>query len=200
MVFRFGGMTPAATACLKRLAQERREQVVFLARGLDVPLAVAGPVLIGLRIGLDLLDEARLVDAGHGEHHGGRHHLLRAESCGSAPRRARRRRHRPWHRSRARARIASRPDLLSVMTPRIDAVLHDGRDAQAVQHGCRIRLLHQHVGDVFEHLAHRARWLIDCGSGIAAPMALARCSNSMPMPSQSTVRWWRYQAKPSTPT
>ena len=31
-------------------------------------------------------------------------------------------------------------------------------------------------------------------------MALARLSNSMPMPSQSTVCSCRYQAKPSTPT
>ena len=31
-------------------------------------------------------------------------------------------------------------------------------------------------------------------------MALARCSNSMPMPSLSTVDSCRYHAKPSTPT
>src|ERR1700722_3849403 len=35
---------------------------------------------------------------------------------------------------------------------------------------------------------------------MAAPIAFARVSNSMPIPSQSTVCSWRYQAKPSTPT
>src|SRR5262249_28585971 len=42
--------------------------------------------------------------------------------------------------------------------------------------------------------------LFDWGSGLVAPMAFARCSNSMPMPSQSTVFSRRYQAMLSTPT
>ena len=50
------------------------------------------------------------------------------------------------------------------------------------------------------NISASSAWLSDCGSGIAAPMALARVSNSMPMPSQSTVCSCRYQAKPSTPT
>jgi len=40
----------------------------------------------------------------------------------------------------------------------------------------------------------------DCGSGLVAPMALARLSSSMPIPSQSTVPGRRYQAMLSTPT
>ena len=43
-------------------------------------------------------------------------------------------------------------------------------------------------------------WLSDWGSSTAAPALIARCSNSTPRPSLSTVFSWRYQAKPSTPT
>ncbi len=50
------------------------------------------------------------------------------------------------------------------------------------------------------NISASSAWESDCGSGIAAPMALARVSNSMPMPSQSTVCSCRYQANPSTPT
>ena len=50
------------------------------------------------------------------------------------------------------ARIASRPALLSVMTPRIAPSREDRRDEQSMQHRLDARFLHQHVGDPLEHL------------------------------------------------
>ena len=50
------------------------------------------------------------------------------------------------------ARIASRPALLSTMTPRMAPSSHDGRDELAVQHRLHAGLLHEHVGDELEHL------------------------------------------------
>ena len=101
---------------LERRAQERREEVVLLARRLDVPLAFARPVGVRRRVGGDAGEECGLVDAGEVEHDRRCKHLL--------PRRRRRRRARavatsasPVASMTRRARIASRPALDSVTIP-----------------------------------------------------------------------------------
>jgi hypothetical protein len=50
------------------------------------------------------------------------------------------------------ARMASRPALLSVMTPFDQAILHDGRDAEAMQQRRDAGLLDQDIGHPLEHL------------------------------------------------
>ncbi len=97
------------------------------------------------------------------------------------------------------ARIASRPALLSVMMPRISPASTIG----ATKLRCSIGSMPASctsTSATYLNISASSAWLRDCGSGMAAPMALARCSNSGPMPSLSTVASWRYQAKPSTPT
>src|ERR1700722_19637236 len=97
------------------------------------------------------------------------------------------------------ARIASRPALLSVMTPQIAPFSMMGatprRCSSGLMPASSTRTSATHL-----NISASSAWLKDCGSGIAAPMAFARVSNSMPIPSQSTVCSCRYQAKPSTPT
>ena len=97
------------------------------------------------------------------------------------------------------ARIASRPALLSTITPRIILPSMMG----ATHNRCNIGITPASSTSVsatnLKASASRL-WLIDCGSGMAAPMDLARSSNSRPMPSLSMVAGCRYHAKPSTPT
>ena len=50
------------------------------------------------------------------------------------------------------ARIASRPDLLSVITPRITPSLTIGATNRRCSIGATLRLLDQDIGDVLEHL------------------------------------------------
>ena len=71
-----GGQQSVLDRLLERTLQERREHVVLLAARLDVPLAAAGPVLVGLRICLDAFDERLLVDPGEMEHDRRSHHLF----------------------------------------------------------------------------------------------------------------------------
>ncbi len=135
---------------LERLAQERREELVFLAARLDVPFAAADPVAVGLGIGLDRFDEARLVDARHREHDRRGHHLLaRRLEDGRA-------------RARGDVRIAGavddalREDCLAAGLAFGDdagdrAVAEDRRHEQSMQHRIDAGFLHQLVGDPLEH-------------------------------------------------
>src|ERR1019366_3651032 len=116
---------------LERLAQERRKQPVFLTRRLVVPLAVARPVRIRLWIGFDGIDETLLVDTGHGEHHGRRHHLLLRRPVYRRPRAGRyvsiaRRVDDPLGENRLPAGLALRDHAAD------GAVLQDRRHAQAM--------------------------------------------------------------------
>ena len=67
-----------------------------------------------------------------------------------------------------RARFASRPALLSVITPAIDAIPQDRRDERTMQHRQHPGFLHQHVRDVLEHFGIE-RMTDRRGSGIAGP-------------------------------
>ena len=133
MVLEIGGNDAGGDRLLERFAQEGREQIVLLAGGLDVPFAVSGPILVSLRIRLDLFDEAPLVDARHREHHRCRHHLL--------PRRFSRRR----TGAHGDIRISGGVDDTlgeNRLTPGFalgdhapdDSVAHDRRHEQPVQH------------------------------------------------------------------
>ena len=151
IVLRFGGNHARRHRLLERFAQERREQVVLLAGRLDVPFAVARPVPVGLRVGLDLFHEAPLVHAGHREHHGSRHHFFPGRL---ADRRAGARRDiaipgRVDHASREdrfAAGLALGDDAAD------DPVADDRRDEHPVQHRPHARFAYERVGDEFEHL------------------------------------------------
>ena len=97
------------------------------------------------------------------------------------------------------AKIASRPALLSTMAPTIRSPSIRGatniRWSIGVMPASDTRVSATHL-----KASPSIAWLSDCGSSTAAPALTARCSNSMPRPSLSTVFSWRYQAKPSTPT
>ena len=98
------------------------------------------------------------------------------------------------------ARIASRPALLSVITPRISPPSMIGATPSRCSIGVTPASCHQHVGDVLERLgvervAQRLRL-----RHAPRPSPSRAASNSMPMPSQSTVSRAGTRPKPSTPT
>ena len=97
------------------------------------------------------------------------------------------------------AKIASRPALLSTMTPmiRLPSIMGatNRRCSIGVTPASRTRLSATAL-----KASPSMAWLLDCGSATDAPACLARSSNSIPIPSLSTVLSCRYQAKPSTPT
>src|SRR5450631_72604 len=146
-----GGNDAGGDGLLERFAQKGREQIILLAGGLDVPFAVSGPILVGLRVRFHLFDEAALVDSGHREHHRCRHHLL--------PRRLSRRRsgaHGDIRISRGvddplgEDRLASGFALGDHAAD--GSVANDRHHEHPVQHRLHPRLLHQDIGDVLEHL------------------------------------------------
>src|ERR1035438_3340954 len=96
------------------------------------------------------------------------------------------------------ARIASRPALLSVMTPRIAPFSMIGATHRRCSRGATPASCTS-TSATHLNISASSAWLKDCGSGIAAPMAFARCSNSILMPSQSTGCAWRDQAKRPAP-
>ena len=61
---------------LKRLAQKGRKHVILFAAGDHFPFTTHSPVTIGLRVGLDCINEPRLVDAAHRKHDRDGHHLV----------------------------------------------------------------------------------------------------------------------------
>ena len=133
----------------ERLAQEGREHIVLLAVGGNVPFAIAGPVLIGLGVGLYLIDKAGLINAAHGKHHRDRHHfgLGRLKGRGPGP-----------VGNIGIARGINHPLGEDGFAPGLAlgnnaanfAVLDNGRDKHAVQHGLDARLFDQDIGDIFK--------------------------------------------------
>ena len=143
---------------LERLSQERREEGVLLAGGLVVPFAIARPVTVRLRIRLDRLDEASLVDAGHREHDRHRHHLFarQLEAVSSSP--------------SHEVGIAGRVDhalghdrFASGLALRVDAddvaVDDDGLHPRPVQHGGDPGFRDQLIRDPFEEFRIEGRTL-----------------------------------------
>ena len=146
--------------------------------GLDVPFPVAAPVLVGLRVGLHLLEEPRLVDAAHREHHRDRHHLVLRRVTKSARRRERRCRRRRWRRSPAWPGSPRRPALLSTITPRKAPPSMIGATPRRCSIGVTPASCDEHVGHVLERLgvervAQRLRLGLRGAHGLGALLELA---------------------------
>ena len=134
----------------KGLGQKGREHGVFLARGLDLPLA-GGPVPVGLRVGAHAGHEGLLVHASQVKHHRRRLHVLHRRLDGG--------------RTGAVGNVGVTRGVNHALgknglAPGFgfdndagDGVaIHDGRDKQPVQHGVDAGLLHQPVCHQLEAL------------------------------------------------
>ena len=142
---------PVLDRPLEGLAEERREQLVLLAGGLDVPLSVPRPVPVGLRIGGDAREEGGLVHARDVEHHRRRQHLLArrevrrgagpVSDVGVA---------RGIDDAAGEDRLPARLRLGHDADQRV--AVQDGGDERAVEHRVDARLLDEGVGDELEAL------------------------------------------------
>ena len=181
MLLRPLGITPVAPP-IERLFEIRAEKIVLLAVGFHRP--VLSPVLVGLRILLDVLEKASLFTPAH-------ENMTVTESISSLGvfsigTRAR------WAISASPvasmmrlARIAWRPDLLCTMIPRRFLPSRITSTASEWRSG-RNPLSIIQLSATTLNISPLMAWLSDWGSGRAAE-ALARSSNSMPIPSTSTV-------------
>ena len=151
-VVSWAGISPSSIACWNGLHEERREHVVLLAGGLDVPLAAPGPVLVGLRVGLARLRGRPACRRPRG---GTSPRPPSSASfgvwCVGAPARSATSAS-PVASITRRARIASRPAFDSVTMPVTRVAVHDRRHEQAVEHPVDARLLDHAVGDDLEAL------------------------------------------------
>ncbi len=142
---------PVLDRLRERLAEERREEFVLLAGGLDLPLPAAAPVGVGLRVGADTRHECLLVHPREVKHHRRRHHLL--------DRRLHRRRPRPVGDVGIPRRIDHPPrqdrlpsGLRFGDDPDDRLPVHHRRHKLPVEHRVNPRLLHQPVRHQLEPL------------------------------------------------